>query len=72
MNGVRVVVSGWRDDVWSGAGQITSGEVCRDVTWMEGTVEGLWEYGLGGGAVGRGQVEGAWERGLDPWVGSPQ
>lgn len=66
-----MVVSGWREGVWSGAGQIKSGEVCRDVTWMERTLEGLWGHGLGGGAVGCGQVEGAWERGLNPWVGSP-
>lgn len=35
MNGIRVVVSGWRDGIWSEAVQIMSGEVCRDVTWIE-------------------------------------
>lgn len=52
MNGIRVVVSGWRDGIWSEAGQIMSGEVCRDVTWIEilwrGFGDTVWVEGLWG------------------------
>jgi hypothetical protein len=47
VNRIRVVVSGWRGGVWSGAGQIESGEVCWAVV-AHAFNPSTWESEAGG------------------------